>query len=81
MASSNVPLDLELQCSICLDVFNDPVTTPCGHNFCRACLNKCWKTNRGSFCPICNEKFSKRPHLKINTTLREVVQHFKEKLE
>ncbi|KAI2649460.1 E3 ubiquitin-protein ligase TRIM39 [Labeo rohita] len=81
MASSNVPLNEELQCSICLDVFNDPVTTPCGHNFCRGCLNKCWKTSRGSFCPICNEKFSKRPHLKINTTLREVVQHFKEKLE
>uniref|UniRef100_A0A8C1D8Y1 Uncharacterized protein n=1 Tax=Cyprinus carpio carpio TaxID=630221 RepID=A0A8C1D8Y1_CYPCA len=29
----------ELQCSICLDVFTDPVTTPCGHNFCRTCLN------------------------------------------
>uniref|UniRef100_A0A672R8U8 Zinc-binding protein A33-like n=1 Tax=Sinocyclocheilus grahami TaxID=75366 RepID=A0A672R8U8_SINGR len=81
MASSSGPLNEELQCAICLDVFNDPVTTPCGHNFCRTCLNKCWKTNPGCFCPICNEKFSKRPHLKINTTLREVVQHFKEKLE
>ncbi|XP_016310269.1 E3 ubiquitin-protein ligase TRIM21-like [Sinocyclocheilus anshuiensis] len=81
MASSSGPLNEELQCSICLDVFNNPVTTPCGHNFCRTCLNKCWKTNPGCFCPICNEKFSKRPHLKINITLREVVQHFKEKLE
>ncbi len=81
MAYSSGPLNEELQCSICLDVFNDPVTTPCGHNFCRTCLNKCWKTNPCCFCPICNEKFRKRPHLKINTTLREVVQHFKEKLE
>uniref|UniRef100_A0A8D0AFU4 RING-type domain-containing protein n=1 Tax=Sander lucioperca TaxID=283035 RepID=A0A8D0AFU4_SANLU len=25
-------------CSICLDVFTDPVTIPCGHNFCKTCF-------------------------------------------
>uniref|UniRef100_A0A8C1NYV6 E3 ubiquitin-protein ligase TRIM39-like n=1 Tax=Cyprinus carpio TaxID=7962 RepID=A0A8C1NYV6_CYPCA len=79
MASSSGALDEELQCSICLDVFTDPVTTPCGHNFCRTCLNKCWTNTKTCFCPLCKETFSKRPDLKINTTLREVVQHFKEK--
>uniref|UniRef100_A0A672N6X7 E3 ubiquitin-protein ligase TRIM39-like n=1 Tax=Sinocyclocheilus grahami TaxID=75366 RepID=A0A672N6X7_SINGR len=73
-------LEIELQCSICLDVFTDPVTTPCGHNFCRTCLNKCWTNTQIRFCPLCKETFSRRPDLKINTTLREVVQHFKEKL-
>uniref|UniRef100_A0A3B3Y7K1 Uncharacterized protein n=1 Tax=Poecilia mexicana TaxID=48701 RepID=A0A3B3Y7K1_9TELE len=29
-------------CSICLDVFVNPVTTPCGHNFCRTCITKTW---------------------------------------
>ncbi|CAM4674677.1 unnamed protein product [Leuciscus chuanchicus] len=81
MASSSGPsLNEELQCSICLEVFTDPVTTPCGHNFCRTCLIKCWTNTKTCFCPLCKEKFSKRPDLKINTTLREVVQHFKEKL-
>ncbi|XP_042569810.1 E3 ubiquitin-protein ligase TRIM39-like [Cyprinus carpio] len=79
MASSSGPLNEELQCSICLDVLTDPVTTPCGHNFCRTCLNKCWTNIQTCFCPLCKENFSRRPDLKINTALREVVQHFKEK--
>uniref|UniRef100_A0A3Q3GMR7 E3 ubiquitin-protein ligase TRIM39-like n=1 Tax=Labrus bergylta TaxID=56723 RepID=A0A3Q3GMR7_9LABR len=27
-------------CSICLDVFTDPVTIPCGHNFCKTCITE-----------------------------------------
>ncbi|XDV46552.1 hypothetical protein PO909_014430 [Leuciscus waleckii] len=41
---------------------------------------KCWTNTQTCFCPLCKETFSRRPDLKINTTLREVVQHFKEKL-
>ncbi|XP_051515198.1 E3 ubiquitin-protein ligase TRIM39-like isoform X1 [Myxocyprinus asiaticus] len=79
MLSSSSALNEELQCSICLDVFTDPVTTPCGHNFCKTCLNECWKNTQNYSCPFCKETISKRPDLKINTTLREVVQHFKKK--
>ncbi|XP_067303201.1 E3 ubiquitin-protein ligase TRIM39-like [Pseudorasbora parva] len=51
MASSSGPaLNEELQCSICLEVFTDPVTTPCGHNFCRSCL---------VFCDVCDERKQK----------------------
>ncbi|XP_067228585.1 E3 ubiquitin-protein ligase TRIM39-like isoform X2 [Chanodichthys erythropterus] len=77
MASSSVPaLNQELQCSICLEVFTDPVTTPCGHNFCRTCLSKCWTNRKIGFCPFCKKEFSKRLDLKINSTLRKLVQHF-----
>ncbi|XP_051515196.1 zinc-binding protein A33-like [Myxocyprinus asiaticus] len=79
MSSSGSALNEELQCSICLDVFTDPVTTPCGHNFCKTCLNECWKNTQNCSCPFCKETISKRPDLKINTTLRELVQHFKKK--
>uniref|UniRef100_A0A672N9N4 E3 ubiquitin-protein ligase TRIM39-like n=1 Tax=Sinocyclocheilus grahami TaxID=75366 RepID=A0A672N9N4_SINGR len=79
MSSSSGPLNEELQCSICMHVLTDPVTTPCGHNFCGICLNKFWTNTHIYFCPFCKEKYSKRPAIKINTTLREVAQHFKEK--
>ncbi|XP_048059687.1 E3 ubiquitin-protein ligase TRIM39-like [Megalobrama amblycephala] len=79
MSSSSSRLTEELQCSICLDVFTDPVSTPCGHNFCKTCLNKCWDTSQTCNCPYCKETFKRRPDLKINTTLREVVDHYKKK--
>ncbi|XP_049338868.1 E3 ubiquitin-protein ligase TRIM11 isoform X2 [Astyanax mexicanus] len=66
-------------CSICLDVFTDPVSTPCGHNFCMICIKTCWGDSQQCYCPLCKEKFTKRPELKVNTTLREVVDHFKKK--
>uniref|UniRef100_A0A3B1JVM8 E3 ubiquitin-protein ligase TRIM39-like n=1 Tax=Astyanax mexicanus TaxID=7994 RepID=A0A3B1JVM8_ASTMX len=59
-------------CSICLDMFTDPVSTPCGHNFCMNCIKTCWGDSQQCNCPLCKEKFTKRPELKVNTTLREV---------
>ncbi|XP_016364906.1 E3 ubiquitin-protein ligase TRIM39-like isoform X2 [Sinocyclocheilus rhinocerous] len=79
MSSSSGSLTEELQCSICLDVFTDPVSTPCGHNFCKTCLNKCWDNSQTCSCPYCKETFKQRPDLKINTTLRELVVHYKKK--
>ncbi|XP_048031001.1 E3 ubiquitin-protein ligase TRIM39-like [Megalobrama amblycephala] len=77
--SSSAPLTKEFRCSICLDVFTDPVSTPCGHNFCKTCLNKCWDNSQTCTCPYCKETFKHRPDLKINTTLRELVDHYKKK--
>ncbi|KAB5579163.1 hypothetical protein PHYPO_G00191960 [Pangasianodon hypophthalmus] len=75
--SSSLLSEEQLLCSICLDVFTDPVTTPCGHNFCKSCLTQCWE--KSQHCPLCKDNFTKRPELKINTTLREVADHFKKK--
>ncbi|XP_073715990.1 E3 ubiquitin-protein ligase TRIM39-like [Misgurnus anguillicaudatus] len=79
LSSSSVSLSKELQCCVCMDVFSDPVSTPCGHNFCRICLKQCWDNSQIYSCPYCKETFSKRPELNINTTLREVTLIFKEK--
>ncbi|XP_076849625.1 E3 ubiquitin-protein ligase TRIM39-like [Brachyhypopomus gauderio] len=77
--SSSLLSEDQFMCSVCLDVFTDPVTTPCGHNFCKTCLTQYWDNSPNCICPLCKEKFTKRPELKINTTLREVVDHFMKK--
>ncbi|XP_056335494.1 bloodthirsty-related gene family, member 22 [Danio aesculapii] len=79
MSSSSGPLTEDLLCSICLEVFTDPVSTPCGHNFCKSCLNTFWNNSQTCSCPYCKEAFTQRPDLKINTTLREISEHYKEK--
>ncbi|XP_057210675.1 E3 ubiquitin-protein ligase TRIM69-like [Triplophysa rosa] len=66
-------------CSICLDVFSDPVSTPCGHNFCKICLSTYWNNSQDCRCPNCKETFKQRPDLNIYTTLREVVDEHKKK--
>uniref|UniRef100_A0A3Q4BWB5 Uncharacterized protein n=1 Tax=Mola mola TaxID=94237 RepID=A0A3Q4BWB5_MOLML len=54
----------QLLCPICLDVFNLPVSTPCGHNFCKDCLQEYWHSAELSQCPVCKQKFYRRPEFK-----------------
>uniref|UniRef100_A0A3B3XCK4 Bloodthirsty-related gene family, member 1 n=1 Tax=Poecilia mexicana TaxID=48701 RepID=A0A3B3XCK4_9TELE len=74
----------QFTCSICLEMFNNPVSTPCGHSFCQSCLSSYWDSRgRGQAakayqCPLCKESFSKRPELQINRTLKEITEQFKQ---
>ncbi|XP_006076285.1 E3 ubiquitin/ISG15 ligase TRIM25 [Bubalus bubalis] len=71
------PLAEELSCSICLEPFKDPVTTPCGHNFCGACLDETWAVQGAPYlCPQCRTGFAARPQLRKNTVLCAVVEQF-----
>ncbi|XP_077327357.1 E3 ubiquitin-protein ligase TRIM39-like [Lithobates pipiens] len=77
MASAN--LRAELECSICLNIYTDPVNLRCGHNFCRVCIDRVLDTQGGSgrySCPECREKFPARPALQRNITLRNIVGNF-----
>uniref|UniRef100_A0A1A8G277 Uncharacterized protein n=1 Tax=Nothobranchius korthausae TaxID=1143690 RepID=A0A1A8G277_9TELE len=68
-------------CSICLTVFTDPVSTPCGHNFCQTCITLHWDRGHPYKCPTCNEDFTTRPQLRVNTLLRGMVDEFKHEAE
>ena len=47
-------LDPDLQCSICLDFFFEPLTLKCRHSFCRVCLLQSTKlAPDGRSCPQC----------------------------
>lgn len=46
------PLYEELVCPVCFCILRDCMITPCGHNFCAACLDEC--LNRRHVCPVCN---------------------------
>lgn len=41
----------DLECSLCYRLFYQPVTTPCGHVFCRQCLDRC--LDHQTTCPMC----------------------------
>uniref|UniRef100_A0AAQ4PM04 E3 ubiquitin-protein ligase TRIM39-like n=1 Tax=Gasterosteus aculeatus aculeatus TaxID=481459 RepID=A0AAQ4PM04_GASAC len=79
MASANYgPSEDQFLCSICLDVFTDPVTTPCGHNFCMNCINEHWNTSDQNLCPTCKKDFITRPDLRVNTFISEMVVQFRQ---
>ncbi|XP_040197909.1 E3 ubiquitin/ISG15 ligase TRIM25-like [Rana temporaria] len=77
MASAD--LRAELECSVCLNIYTDPVMLRCGHDFCRACIKRVLDTQREAgdyFCPVCRKRFRSRPALQRNITLRNIVENF-----
>ncbi|XP_054866256.1 tripartite motif-containing protein 16-like isoform X3 [Amphiprion ocellaris] len=80
MAQANISVtESQFRCPICLDILKDPVSIPCGHTYCMACINNYWdQAESGHFsCPQCRETFSPRPVLRRNTVLAEVVDKLK----
>ncbi|XP_078027099.1 E3 ubiquitin-protein ligase TRIM35-like [Epinephelus lanceolatus] len=47
--------DRELSCTVCHDIFRDPVFLSCSHSFCKDCLQKWWKGKQIKECPVCKK--------------------------
>ncbi|XP_036962144.1 zinc finger protein RFP-like isoform X2 [Acanthopagrus latus] len=77
-AASSLLTEDQFLCSICLDVFTDPVSTPCGHNFCQTCITKHWDKNVSCQCPNCKKTFNTRLTLQVNTFISEMAAQFRQ---
>ena len=58
-----------LQCGICSGILCDPVTVPCGHSFCKLCLEK----QEAKKCEHCGEPFA-FSSLKANVILQGILE-------
>ncbi|XP_068102549.1 E3 ubiquitin-protein ligase TRIM39-like [Hyperolius riggenbachi] len=78
MASAD--LREELNCSICLSLYTEPVSLRCGHYFCRGCLVTVLDTQEETgvySCPECREEYPQRPLLEKNRKLSNIVESFR----
>ncbi|RXM99490.1 Tripartite motif-containing protein 35 [Acipenser ruthenus] len=75
MAANTSPLEADLSCAVCCEIFTDPVTLHCNHSFCKACLDQCWKEKRARECPVCRRRSSVE-ELPVDFKLRNIVESF-----
>eukprot|EP00079_Xenopus_tropicalis_P020104 XP_012810658.1 PREDICTED: E3 ubiquitin/ISG15 ligase TRIM25-like [Xenopus tropicalis] len=69
----------ELSCSICLNIYTDPVSLPCGHYFCQDCIGGLLDTQeqvRDYSCPECRAAYQERPALQRNRALGNIAERF-----
>ncbi|XP_077182613.1 LON peptidase N-terminal domain and RING finger protein 3-like isoform X3 [Paroedura picta] len=59
----------DLECSLCIRMFFEPVTTPCGHTFCKECVER--SLDHRPNCPLCKQ--SLREYLKARKYSTTVV--------
>ncbi|KAB7494178.1 Breast cancer type 1 susceptibility-like protein [Armadillidium nasatum] len=74
-----------LACRICLDLLSNPLTTKCGHTFCKECLDRLHISGKASYpCPLCMTPITRRSlnqNAKISTlvsAVRNVISSIKQ---
>ncbi|XP_068578073.1 nuclear factor 7, ovary-like [Cebidichthys violaceus] len=65
----------DLCCSVCCDVFKDPVLLSCSHSFCRRCLRNWWAEKPLQECPVCKRR-SSRSEPPRNLVLKNLCESF-----
>ncbi|KAF5895368.1 LON peptidase N-terminal domain and RING finger protein 1-like, partial [Clarias magur] len=66
----------DFECPLCIRLFYDPVTTPCGHTFCKNCIERSLDHNLR--CPLCKQALQEYfKNRKFNPTvlLQDIMTH------
>uniref|UniRef100_A0A4W5N4A2 Uncharacterized protein n=1 Tax=Hucho hucho TaxID=62062 RepID=A0A4W5N4A2_9TELE len=90
-----ISLDEELICAVCRDIFVEPVTLPCGHNYCEGCVKQLKRSEveveninaEGGFerlclcytCPLCLAPCDSTLNLKKNVVLNNIIEKYHSK--
>jgi len=65
----------ECECQVCVQLLVDPITSPCGHSFCRNCLARAY--DHSSKCPLCRSDLPPLPYFnreRTNLALQSVIE-------
>lgn len=63
----------DFECTLCLKLLFEPVTTPCGHSLCRSCLLQ--TMDHGNKCPMCRTVLLISPRTyPVSVTLHNIIQ-------
>lgn len=85
-------LSRDLTCSICLDLFKQPVSLPCDHTFCQSCITNYWSGNGGTraagqpgtissgSCPQCRKVFPGQSY-RPNRIVANIVESYSREIE
>ncbi|XP_036404912.1 LON peptidase N-terminal domain and RING finger protein 1 [Megalops cyprinoides] len=81
--SLNVLTVSDFECPLCIRLFFEPVTTPCGHTFCKSCIERSLDHNLR--CPLCKQplhEYLKNRKYNLTVLLQEIMSRlFPQQLE
>ncbi|XP_035517018.1 E3 ubiquitin/ISG15 ligase TRIM25 [Morone saxatilis] len=70
-------LALELTCPICLELFSDPVSLPCGHIYCLTCLQTMGEGLDQHSCPECQADYQGTKALVRSFKMCSIIESYK----
>ncbi|XP_049318949.1 E3 ubiquitin/ISG15 ligase TRIM25-like [Astyanax mexicanus] len=78
-------LELELSCAVCLQLYDDPVSLPCGHSYCLQCVRSVQESQQTGGrpggrprCPECRQDYNGLESLLKNFKLGGIVERYRE---
>ncbi|XP_048451591.1 LON peptidase N-terminal domain and ring finger 1, like [Rhincodon typus] len=67
----------DFECSLCMRLFLEPITTPCGHTFCKCCLER--SLDHSPLCPLCKDslkEYLENRKYAVTYLLEEVIARY-----